>query len=84
MGYPWRLTNKKLDCRPFKEKGYPSNKRICNEDCPYHPICSLTDEDEISIQKFNAMCNDIFIAINSKEELQKEKMRQYQKQYRKK
>jgi len=43
MGYPWRKTKKRLDCRPkefqLSTNKFPYNTIQCNFHCPYYLIC---------------------------------------------
>jgi len=43
MGYKWRKTSGKCDCRPeeFKRDLFPPNTSLCSPKCIYHIFCQM-------------------------------------------
>jgi len=43
MGYKWRPTKGRVDCRPFpfRSDKYPPNSSICSPSCIYWQICQI-------------------------------------------
>ena len=53
MGYKWRPTLHRLDCRPksfqLSKKSFPKNTTQCNFFCPYYLICQNNSRKKYQI-----------------------------------